>query len=382
MIFPRIALPLLLMAPMTASEAAKLSDALVVHEWGTFTSVAGADGGPVGWSTLLGSADLPCFVDALRELSPKLSAARVRMETPVLYFYSQRPVTLSVAVKFPQGWITEWFPSASAVRPAQSSFSSPYANGEIRWDDVEVLPGPDPEYPKGKGASPYYAARETDAAPLRIGKEHEKLIFYRGIGNFVVPVRAAFGADGALEIRNADEETIPLVILFENQGGRIGYRSARGVEGLARLAMPELHADFTALRRELVGELVELGLYRAEADAMLETWSHSWFEEGARVMYIVPRQTVDSLLPLEVEPAPTQVARVFVGRVEVLSPWTRREIEEAAVAGDSEGLARFGRFLTAFAPRIAKPGSPAQRAIDKAVGTLLREQLSGPGCVQ
>ena len=382
MIFPRIALPLILMAPLTSSEASKLSDALVVHEWGTFTSVAGADGESVRWSTLLGSADLPCFVDVLRQLSPKLAPARVRMETPVLYFYSQQPVTLSVGVKFPRGWITEWYPSANAVKPGGSGFPSVYSDGEIRWDDVEVLPGPDPEYRRGKGSSPYYAARNTDSAPLRIGGQQEKLIFYRGIGDFQAPLRPAFGADGALEIRNVGEETIPLVILFENREGGIGYRSAAGVEESTRLAMPELNGDLAALRRDLTGQLVAFGLYRAEAEAMLETWSESWFEEGARVMYIVPRQTVDALLPLEVEPAPSQVARVFVGRVEVLSPWTRRQIEEAAASGDMEGLARFGRFLTAFAAQLGAPASPAHRTIDRAVGTLLRKQLSGPGCVQ
>ena len=30
-----------------------------VHEWGTFTSIAGADGRPVGWSPLSGPDDLP-----------------------------------------------------------------------------------------------------------------------------------------------------------------------------------------------------------------------------------------------------------------------------------------------------------------------------------
>src|SRR5258708_14050037 len=33
-------------------------DALVAHEWGTFTSVAGQDGGPVRWAPLSGPSDL------------------------------------------------------------------------------------------------------------------------------------------------------------------------------------------------------------------------------------------------------------------------------------------------------------------------------------
>jgi len=36
--------------------------------------------------------------------------------------------------------------------------------------------------------------------------------------------------------------------------------------------------------------------------AMLETWRDSWFEEGMRVFYILPRATVDTLLPFRSSP--------------------------------------------------------------------------------
>ena len=38
-------------------------DGLVVHEWGTFTSVAAEDGTAVDWVPQQGPRDLPCFVD-------------------------------------------------------------------------------------------------------------------------------------------------------------------------------------------------------------------------------------------------------------------------------------------------------------------------------
>ena len=38
-------------------------ETLVVHEWGTFTSVAGPDGEAVEWLPLAGPPDLPCFVE-------------------------------------------------------------------------------------------------------------------------------------------------------------------------------------------------------------------------------------------------------------------------------------------------------------------------------
>src|SRR5688500_16002772 len=73
---------------------------LIAHEWGTFTTVAGADGRAVAWRPLDGPVDLPCFVERAA-VPPKFSfVTTVRMETPVIYFHAARPATVSVAVGF------------------------------------------------------------------------------------------------------------------------------------------------------------------------------------------------------------------------------------------------------------------------------------------
>src|SRR6185369_13243373 len=43
----------------------------------------------------------------------------IRMETPVIYFYSPRKMTVSVRVAFSKGIITEWYPHAAAVQPSR-----------------------------------------------------------------------------------------------------------------------------------------------------------------------------------------------------------------------------------------------------------------------
>src|SRR5690242_18891331 len=71
---------------------------LTVHEWGTFTAIAGRDGKPMARRPLVWPSDLPAFdykpADAqdakgLRHGYQcfKCQEAIVRMETPVLYFY-------------------------------------------------------------------------------------------------------------------------------------------------------------------------------------------------------------------------------------------------------------------------------------------------------
>jgi hypothetical protein len=91
--------------------------------------------------------------------------------------------------------------------------------------------------------------------------------------------------------------------------------------------------------------LVTQGLYQDEARAMVETWRGSWFEEGSRLLYIVPPAFVDGVLPLSINPAPAQTVRVFVGRLELVTPETEKAVERALVTHDSETLKIYGRFL-------------------------------------
>ena len=336
---------------------------VAVHEWGTFTSVAGDDGEPVEWAPIFGAPDLPCFVDHQpRGFAKWQISGLVRMETPVLYFYSPRALTFNVHVDFPQGVITEWYPQASKVSPSFISVGPVYRNGSIEWSSVHVLPGENLEFPTTVGASRYYAARQTDAAPLRIGNEQEKLIFYRGVGTFPPPLRPRYESDGKLEIRNAGPEPIPLAILFDSHGGKMGYRLVRGIQDRVTLDPPALTAGFDQLRQDLIAELEGFGLYPKEAAAMVETWRDSWFEEGTRVLYIMPSHEVDSILPLNLTPAPDETTRVFVGRVELLSPSTRQALQDAVAGWDSAALEKYGRFLSLFAGRLSLGGITLQNA--------------------
>src|SRR6185503_11102109 len=58
-----------------------------------------------------------------------------RMETPVIYFYSDKELTVDVTVDFPQGIVTEWYPQ---LAPAMKIKPEAMALGPktIRWDKV------------------------------------------------------------------------------------------------------------------------------------------------------------------------------------------------------------------------------------------------------
>jgi hypothetical protein len=221
------------------------------------------------------------------------------------------------------------------------------------------------------------AAAAADATQQAFVRVLTKM-FYRGIANFKVPVRPSFAANGSLHVKNADAEPIPLAIWFENRGGKTGYRVVSDGKGSVALASPEPNpaAD---LHRELEDRLVQAGLYRDEARAMVETWKDSWFEEGSRVFYVYPESAVDALLPLSISPRP-QVRRVFVGRVELLAPWIREAIERTRQGGPASALTPFGRFLDAFISQIG-PQIYGNARIEEARRIVNRETNYG-GCVQ
>jgi hypothetical protein len=284
---------------------------LTVHEWGTFTSVAAEDGSPIKWDTLGCKDDLPAFVSnsGYRGLKARLMET-VRMETPVLYFYSPEAVTAHVKVTFPQGSLTDWYPRAEVSPPTRAGGSS------IEWNAIQVQPTSTHLLPVEPGPSRYYAARATDAASLEVGGQHEKFLFYRGVGTFSIPLSARLAANGTVLVENRGHDPVPVVIYFENRDGRFGYRNAGSITQSVTLEPPKTGSTFEALRHDLQNALVAQGLFPKEASAMVETWKDSWFGKGARLIYIVPSQAVDQILPLQIEPHPVETTRVFVGRIE------------------------------------------------------------------
>lgn len=358
--------------PLRAQSAAP-DPSLTVHEWGTFTSIAGTDGQAVEWLPLTGSTDLPGFVEHFRNTGFKQGLwGTVRMETPVLYFYTPRDLTVSVQVAFAKGLITEWYPHASQVKQEAAIYDASLlqkrGDGSISWDSVRLQPGNNVVFPRETrdNGNHYYAARETGATPLRVqtpaGDQHEKFLFYRGVSVFSVPVAATFAADGKLLVKNLTKAEIPGVILFERRGEKVGYRISGSLHNEVAVAPPELTSTVESLYGDLEEILVARGLYRDEAHAMLETWRNSWFEEGSRVFYIVPPGFVDSILPLSIHPAPAQTVRLFVGRLEVVSPATEKAVRTALAKHDEVTLGKYSRFLEPIMAMIrAKDNAQARQ---------------------
>jgi hypothetical protein len=357
---------------------------LAAHEWGTFTSIAGTDGQPVEWvpvQIVVSQPDLPSFVEHFRSSTYKGTLrGTVRMETPVIYFYTARETNLSVHVSFSNGLITEWYPHASDFQPSnpvsEAALSEPRDDGSITWDSVTVAPSFRSDFPREDAGSHYYAARETSATPLSVkapaGDQHEKFLFYRGVSTMSLPLSTKVLSWNAIALDNLTGQPIPSVILFERRGDKLGYRLVSSPQDHMVLDTPSVTGTFDSLHQDFEDLLVSQGLFREEARAMLETWRDSWFEEGSRLFYIVPRPFVDSVLPLSIQPAPEQLVRVFVGRIELVTPATEESIETALTTRDRAILPKYGRFFFPIFEILSEKSDPDRHA------QLLDDLLSAP----
>jgi hypothetical protein len=369
-------------------------DDITVHEWGTFTSVAGQDGRPIQWAPLDGPQNLPCFVSqatpggeikavanwvtftpaaggpAATPVSWRSTLrATVRMETPVLYFYSAHDAQVNVHIAFPQGLITEWYPQALAPGVSPNVDLSSYT-GRLDWNGVKILPHAKATFPSDESLSHYYAARETDAAPVEVAGERERFLFYRGVAAFPVPLDVRLAADGAVTIAKTGTAPVGATLLFQNHDGRLGYTLIDAFDRQTTVSAPALTSDVQALGRDLERLLVAQGLYPREAAAMVATWRDSWFEEGTRVIYLWPQAAIDARLPLTIQPAPASTARVFVGRVEVVTPDDEAAVASAIRRNDLKALTARGRWLEPIARRILASATPAVTSAE--VQTALR----------
>ena len=363
----------------------------VAHEWGTFTSVQGSDGIPLSWHPLK-SSDLPDFVydwekpGYSRASFPMFTSKSVisslqRMETPVIYFYAREEQSVDVRVDFPLGTITEWYPQAREIGPAlvagtsmNATNQSPYVtpNSRVHWTNVRLTPGksnPGTPLPSETSASHYFAARATDSSFVNVDSEtnsageHEKFLFYRGVGNFITPLNVTESKSGGISITNTGIHALNSLLVLnihDRIGSFVSINHLKSREGATvevrsnsgQLPLPQL---ISAVSNQMCSALVGAGLYSREASAMVNTWTDSWFsEDGTRVLYLLPESWTERTLPLTLAPKPSGLVRVMVGRAELIPQAVtgklQAELSEAA-AGNQESrrqaideLKKLGRF--------------------------------------
>jgi hypothetical protein len=346
---------------------------LVVHEWGTITTIHDADGTPAtGLNRIDESEVLPEVVhryEPTNTRQPKRLLAKspqvpgrpdvtMRLETPVIYFHPPpgKPYTASfdVKVRFRGGVINEFYPDAQAwveidreriadkteanvITTWNGELLNDYVVGHLRWTGVrlhDTVVAPLTNNPV------WLTPREVQAASVFLPQagEGERYLFYRGVAHLDALLQTTL-TRSHLQLRAPAQLTwleapavVPNIWFADVRAdGVIAFREQASVtlrkeEVGKQLAQIKRFSagDYTGtgaaqLRSSLKKALLTQGLFADEADAMLNTWKASYFQKpGLRVFYIVPRTWTDYFLPLEFS-VPARVNRVMVGRIDLAS---------------------------------------------------------------
>jgi hypothetical protein len=373
---------------------------LVMHEWGTFLAMSGSDGVSLEGMYHEEHA-LPPFVHARSRDQLRLPSVFLKGETPVIYFYTSQAQKVRVDVRFPRGLWTQWYPQAQIVGPQLSATTSPpeLRDGHITWC-AELIPAgrthPEPAPPETAKDALWNFARDVDAAFVRTTDrtragapvEAERFLFYRGLGRASLPLRMTAALGGTLELESSERLDVRHIFIVRVEGSRGTYsylpvlRPGERVTGVIPApggARPL--AEFShRLGDDLAARLVASGLFAKEARAMVNTWRNSYFQtEGIRVLFVLPRESTEALIPMAITPAPAELVRVMVGRLELLTPDRERAAERSVrdlVAPDAATRNRAYEFLRSQGRYV----EPVLRRVlsttgDEAVRTLCRRLL-------
>ncbi len=343
------------------SPVARAEEALVVHEWGTFTSIQDAKGDNL-YGAFINNEPTPDFVHVVEGVLPAPAerlikgalprshpSINMRLETPVLYFYppdsAELPLEVTVKASMRGGWLTEFYPRAKSNITTDDVTKDKLLDkdfiGTLEWEKLKV---------GGEWAGPettekvWLAPRKVASSSVQTPEgESEQYLFYRGVANLDSPLKVK-------RIRRNNEETLKISAAFQFPykafpaitdmwlvHARYDYADNPRKEVVAmrpvsaignRTTTVTVEKEFekehyssdnlTKLKKEMHSALVRHGLFDDEATAMLATWEESYFKTpGVRLFFIVPRAWVDHYLPLDIS-VPAETERVMMGRIELL----------------------------------------------------------------
>ncbi len=411
-------------ALLIADPSLRADDKVIVHEWGTFTSLQDESGHAIGGINV-DDEPVPYFASSVAiGVVPQYGSERIsgsnlglppygqgkgwisgdprvtmRLETPVLYIYppkGQKPKSvppLDVRVDFHGGVLSQFYPHADfSGLPLLNYPGNPEMSGRfpyidkaagltektttsLDWKGVRLGSA---EKPIETDAKVWTTPREVSAPVLEVKSSEtdekgvhsytqaEHFLFYRGVGHLDSPVRLNASARGEvgttthlriLPQYGEDKNTYSHAWIAEiRPNGSCAFRVLSSF-GMTRgfgpgqwptvdltSSMSFKRDDFStdylgSLKTSMEEALVSEGLYPDEASAMLRTWELSYFKSpGLRFFYIVPRAWVDEVLPLKITGAPTEITRVMVGRIELITDTQKAALARLA-AGPCPNLA-------------------------------------------
>ncbi|MFT5239246.1 MAG: hypothetical protein ACI9OU_000737 [Candidatus Promineifilaceae bacterium] len=315
-------------------DTAARAKGLVVHEWGASRFLQNAD------NKLIESApekndDLPSWVRQWSVIP--LAGHTELLVRPIICFYAERPVTLTVSLVSRTGILTQWWPDVTNVappRPPPGDLPVWRGGGRLSWLNTLINPFSDQELLAAPENSTWSAARDADAAVVTVNGSSEKFLYYGGVLRGL-PLVNVDVADGAVKLKNTATYDIASLWVVSIRNGHMRHHvlSPMGAAETALLDVavtdsdPLVSSAAPLMAFALREALEEAGLFPREAETLEGLWHEELFAtDGLRIIYMRPRKRVDATVQLAISPAMPSLVRAFFTTIECMSPMGGQDV--------------------------------------------------------
>lgn len=220
-------------------------------------------------------------------------------DKPVVFFFAQRPIDVTVTVRVPNGRPWLFYPSATLGRV--SGDAALRFQGRVLAQQAPLPAGV--RLPTAPDGHWWRWLRGVDASPFVTaeGGEAERFLFYDG----QAPFPRGFAVRGSTPVPVSPNVDMLAWVIDGNTATRLVMRPGN----VSRTRM----VSKAEVEGELRARLMMRGLSGPVADSLISTWRPELFaSRDRRVIWLLSRAAYDTMLPIDVVPAPGYTARVGV----------------------------------------------------------------------
>jgi hypothetical protein len=258
----------------------------------------------------------------------------------------------------------------------------------LNWSRINLLPASPVNLLNEASTSQYYTARNTSASYVRVDyqghKQYERFLCLQAVGHFDLPLAVTINQE-EYALTQSGPAPVPFALIIENVDDQLGYQMTPLKEtGRTVIPRPERKANADIVLASLRKVLLQQGLFPDEAAAAASGVRQAWFGPGARVIYFLPRKLVDTMLSLQLTPAPTEHKRVYAVCVELITPAMRRACMEKLAIMNMEDTHSCTQFLNSsplVRPILAQllaelPAQATGQVPDPSAGQTMRQKIT------
>lgn len=299
---------------------------LTVHEWGVFrvnTDAAFANAElRAEWD------DLPEFMYGHvkgRVVPQHWGAVEIR-KRPIIFFHSEAAVRARVKIEFPGGQAGVWYPATE--RPAVEGFEKqPKIGNVLEWNlGIGQCPNgwipKNPNYPEIGNKHWVSRIRQVKSddiyslySPNFTEVERDKFLYYDGIFPQGKWLRVAVEAD-VVSVTSKVKHPVFDVTIIDRRGDKLRVSRVAKLdagETIKKVEFKDVEASSFPIEGSqiLLKQLVDAGLFKDEAESLVDLWKKELFETpGVNLFFRLPQGEYDARLPLTISPKPAEVVRV------------------------------------------------------------------------